>query len=134
MKKKLCLMVGLMLTVLLALSFTACDLFPVQKILVVTGITGYTGEALVAIFTNPNNPKGSLEAAGDAIISGGTVSFELVDDNDHAWTGEGEYYVMLILGPNNTNYYYSGGLLSARKLKFSSETTTVSYDQFRLNQ
>jgi len=104
------------------------------KTLVITGITGYSGDVLVDISSNAKNLTGSMVAVGGAAISGGSVTVPLVTAKDESkrWNGSGEYYIVLVFHSNgNVIYFYSQGGMSALKYNFSDATSTIPFNQFR---
>jgi hypothetical protein len=105
------------------------------KSLVITGISGFTGDVLVDISSDAKNLTGSMVAVGGSAISGDSATIPLVSSKNEAdrWTGGGEYFIVLVFnqGGNNIIYFYSQGSMSALKYKISEATTTIAFDQFR---
>jgi hypothetical protein len=115
----------------------------VGKSLVITGVDKYSGD-VIAMVSSASNPATSIievlskytsaEAAGEAAISGNSVSIPLatVGGEDVQWAGKGDYFITLIFqGAGNDIYVYAGGGRTARKYKISNVTTTIALNQFR---
>jgi len=107
----------------------------VAKTLVVTGVSGFSGDVLVTIANDGRNLTGSMIAVGGSTISRqNNLSIPLVIPGRESdrWTGIGEYFIVLVFEQNGkVIYFYSQGGMSALRYNFTEATTTIPFDQFR---
>lgn len=106
------------------------------KTLVVTGVTGHSGNVMAVLSSDSSNLGNSMVAVAQVPIANNRLSFQLLQAGNEAypWTGSGEYYIVLVFeGSNNAMYYYSQGGTSAQRYNITDATTTIAYNQFRTN-
>jgi hypothetical protein len=99
------------------------------KNLVITGLSGKTGEVGMVIMNN----SWEWIAAGQGTISGDSVTIELWDEKDNKgerWTGSGSYYVAPRLLTEDIIYKYTDGTNDWVKVNFTGTTTTLAFNKF----
>jgi len=113
------------------------------KSVIITGITGKTGDASIYVVSSFDSESGMV-AAGRGNISGGSVTFNLVKDAAmNQWTGSGSYYLMLNFDQDDSEYYYTNGQtisISAEnenfysklpKYNITSAASTIAFNLFK---
>jgi len=128
MKKKLIFMA--MLTVLIALCFTGCDLFAKAKSIVITDIPStYNTKFGVVGLVDKNNK--AVAVSLPVTIAGGQFEGELLDENGNEFTDKGTYYVVLLVysdASGKSDKVIHSAVKANQKIE--DEVTTISYNKF----
>jgi hypothetical protein len=120
-----------------------------SKIITVTGITEKTGPAMISVSSSPDDD--GMVAMGMGNISGGSVTFALMKDEDIPWTGSGSFYLTLGFASDadededDVIYVYTDGKLLEElgisseadagklpKYDISSAISTIAFNKFVL--
>jgi hypothetical protein len=114
------------------------------KKIAITGLTGKAGYIMVALSSTADD-SGDIEIGGVGTISSDSITLELLNGQS-AWTGTGSYYLMIMLGDDNSEMYlYTDGktlqelgITGANdvgklpKITISDTTTTIPFTKFQL--
>jgi hypothetical protein len=119
-----------------------------NKKITVTGITGKTGPAMISVSSSFEDD--GMVAMGMGTISGSSVTFALMKDEDVPWAGSGSYYLMLGFASDadeddEVMYIYTDGKTLVElgisseadasklpKYNISSATSTIAFNKFVL--
>jgi hypothetical protein len=113
------------------------------KKITITGITGSYDMAMVLLMTEDGGGAGGMGA-----ISGGSVTVDLQNEDDTAFTGSGSFYVMLIIGNSNDDtdgamYVYTNSaadvdlsteekaMQNMKEVSITSAVTTLAFNLFQ---
>jgi hypothetical protein len=147
MKKVFGLIGVSMLAALVIFSVTACDNGSTgggntdPKAITVTGITGITGLVSIEVYSNFDDDY--PETKGFGTISGGSVTFELANDEGGTpWTGSGSFF--LVIGNMTGAFVFTNGktftelgiaseadIAKLPKYNISSKTSTIPFSLFQ---
>jgi hypothetical protein len=114
------------------------------KKITITGITGSYDMAMVLLMSEEEGGS----AGGMGAISGGSVTVDLQNEDESAFTGSGSFYVMLIIGNSNDDtdgamYVYTGSVADVdlsteekamqnmKKVSITSAVTTLAFNLFQ---
>ncbi|MDR1218790.1 MAG: hypothetical protein LBK73_04185 [Treponema sp.] len=112
------------------------------KKIVITGLTGKSGEAQIGIFSGFG--ENDMTAYGEGTISGASVELPLYiySEGETVWTGNGAYYLMLFDG--EAEYIFTDGktfeqlgisgeqdIAKLPKYNITAATSTIAFDKFK---
>jgi len=115
----------------------------VPKTIVITGLSGKSGQVSVGVFSSADDPG----VSGDGVIKeDGSVTVDLKNKNGTPWANTGSYFITLSLGSDEFFVYSNGknrtqigikGTESEEQLfekmpkyKISSTTSTIPFNLF----
>jgi hypothetical protein len=113
------------------------------KKITVTGITGNYSMAMISLISEDSDSG----IGGMGEISGGSVTFGLMNEDETAYTGSGSFYVMLIVGNENDEdgafYVYTNSVSNVdlsteqkamenmKKVTLTSAVTSIAFNLFQ---
>jgi len=114
------------------------------KKITITGITGSYDMAMVRLMSEGEGGG----AGGMGAISGGSVTVNLQNENQTAFTGSGSFYVMLMIGSQNNDtdgamYVYTNSaadvdlsteekaMQNMKKVSVTEAVTTIAFNLFQ---
>jgi len=114
------------------------------KKITITGITGSYDMAMVMLMSEDEGAG----AGGMGAISGGSVTVDLQNEDETAFTGSGSFYVMLMIGSSNDDtagatYVYTGSaadvdlsteekaMQNMKKVSVTEAVTTIAFNLFQ---
>jgi hypothetical protein len=111
---------------------------PEAKSITVTGITGHSGTAAIALF---DSTLSAIVAQGSGTISGGSVTAALKTATGTGagsdWTGSGSYFMQMVIQTGNQAYLYTNGQTLAElgtsnppQFTISQAVSTVDFSKF----
>jgi hypothetical protein len=113
------------------------------KKITITGLTGKTGDVIIALSTTFGKGDDGIVAMGQGTICSNSVTVSLVRDAaDNPWTGSGSYYMVMYIGDDG--FVYSTGKTMAQlginseadirtkmpKYNITSATSSIAFSEF----